>query len=106
MATRTVDGKKLHFEQLASKGSDVFKKPAWTEPPPATIPEPGGSSQTIITRTEVAPKTRIVVVRTASRTASGTQENESDKNEIKEEEKNSAQLPPLLTNGVNISIIN
>jgi hypothetical protein len=116
MATQIIDGKRFLLRQVpktSSRPVDEYssKIPSNIVPPPALSPPPPPSkssttqstNNTLIARTEVTPATRIVVVRTANSTQNEKEEtietNESARSK-------SVELPPMLTNGVSISIRN
>ncbi len=104
MATRIVNGQRLAFQQLANQS--ISNMPSKTVLPQTSLPPPPSSinsTQTLITRTEVAAKTRIVVVRT---TGSAKDEQGEATEPIEQPSRaKSVELPPMFTNGVSICII-
>ncbi len=106
MDTHMIDGKRLVFQQTSKKSTtprpvneSSSKISLNTVSPPP--PEPS-STDSLVARREVTPKTRIVVVRTSG--PQNEQGETADKNESPRSK--SVDLPPVLTNGVNILILN
>jgi hypothetical protein len=92
MAARIIDGKRFLIRQLSKKH---------TTPPHSTNESnPKQSTETLVARREVTPKTHIVVVRTTNSTKNEREET-IETNETAPSK--SVGLPAALTNGVSIS---
>ncbi|CAM4778971.1 unnamed protein product [Rotaria magnacalcarata] len=116
MTTRTADDHRLDRQQLAKKPTNTArsinyinnppppnKQPRSPSPPPQSRPPPSSSkssalssTQKLVSRTEITPKTRLVVVRTSSR----SQNEESEGESVQAlETPESVQIPAVYTNG-------
>ena len=99
MATHTVNNQRLLLQQLKKTKTSPrpisdLKSEIPTPTPPSSARH---SSSTLVTRKELAPSSRIVVVRTTST----MQDDRGENHQPNEAEKSkSVELPPSLTNGV------
>ncbi|CAF1203564.1 unnamed protein product [Rotaria sordida] len=94
MTSRTIKEQRLFPSQVSKKPFTTFRPPKKSRTNASSSFSTDPLGNTIITRTEATPKTRIVVVRSSSR----TQNEQGETNEL--EQPNSVQFPPVLTNGL------
>ncbi|CAF3545901.1 unnamed protein product [Rotaria socialis] len=119
MTTRTTDGDRLDRRQLAKKSTNTArsinyinnpppppppnKQPRSPSPPPQSRPPPSlskssalSSTQKLVSRAEITPKARLVVVRASSRSQNEESEGETGQTF---ETPESVQIPAVYTNG-------
>jgi hypothetical protein len=105
MAARIIDGKRFLIRQLSKKHttpphSTNESNSKQSPPSESSVVQ---STETLVTRREVKPKTHIVVVRTTNSTKNEREET-IETNETAPSK--SVELPAALTNGVSISFFN